>query len=113
MGLVEKIKTDNKNVFMNLEQFGSRHTWNGIPFLCVTDEESAMIRKNHNVVDISWDNNTRETILYLPTGTFPGKAWPNEQGFFDRRSVKILQVQEDCGMQTILLVEYTRKAVGG
>lgn len=90
-------------MFMNTEHFASVHTWNGIPFTCVTDEESALKRKNNNVVDISWDNNTREVIFYVPKDDFPGRAEPNEHGVFDARDMKIMQVNEDMDFYTILL----------
>lgn len=111
MSLKDKAERDNRGVYQNLEQYASRHTWNGIPFVCVTDEETALKRKNWNVVDISWDNNTRETILHVPTADFPGRAAPNEQGYFDGKAVKVLQVNEDMGMSTIVLITYEAKAV--
>lgn len=103
MSLKDKILDDNRRVFMNLDHFASVHTWNGVPFTCVTDEESALKRKNNNVVDISWDNNTREVIIYVPKADFPGRAEPNEHGVFDSRDMKIMQVNEDIEFYTILL----------
>lgn len=113
MALRDKILTDNRRVYQNEDQFASRHTWNGIPFVCVTDEETALKRKNNNVVDVSWDNNTTETVVYVAKDDFPGRAMPNEHGLFDRRTVKILQVNEDMGMLTIMLVANEPKAVAG
>ena len=89
---------------MNTQHFASTHTWNGIPFICVTDEESALKRKNNNVVDLSWDNNTREIMIYVPEEDFPGRAVPNEHGWFDNMDMRILQVNSDMGMLTIVLV---------
>lgn len=111
MSLADKVAADNRGVYLNQDQFASWHTWNGVRFLCVTDEETALKRKNNNVIDISWDNNTRETALYVPKGQFPGRAVPNEHGIFDKRYMKILQVNEDMGMLTIILVAYEAKAV--
>lgn len=111
MSLNEKISSDILTVFENREHFASEHTWNGRKFVCVTDEEAALKRKNNNVVDVSWDNNTIETVLYVKKEAFPGRAMPNEHGFFDNRDMKILQVNEDMGMLTILLTAYQSKAV--
>lgn len=111
MALRDKVLEDNRRVYENGDQFASAHTWNGVPFRCVTDEETALKRKNWNVVDISWDNNTRETILYLPKEDFPGRANVNEHGFLDGKSMKILQINEDMGMLTIVLISYEAKAV--
>lgn len=104
MSLKDRIERDNSRVFMNLQHFAEEHTWNGTPILCVTDDDVALKRKNNNVVDISWDNNTRETMVYIPRDKLPGKANPNTQVFFDNREMKVLQVQEDGGMLSILLV---------
>lgn len=112
MALTDKISSDNLIVFENLAHFASEHTWNGRKFVCVTDEETALKRKNNNVVDVSWDNNTIETVLYVRKTDFPGRAMPNEHGFLDNKSMKILQVNEDMGMLTILLSSYLSKAVG-
>jgi len=96
---------------MNMGHFAETHTWNGHPFTCVTDEETALKRKNNNVNDISWDNNTMETMVYVPVEDWPGRRVPNEHGFFDHRHMKILQIQEDMGMLTIVLMTVSPKAV--
>ena len=111
MALKDRIKDDLTRVFMQEEHFSERHTWNGRTFMCVTDDEAALKRKNNNVNDISWDNNTTETLVYVPEENWPGRAVPNEHGFFDRKPMKILQVQNDMGMLAILLVANITKAV--
>lgn len=111
MALSDKVARDNLAVFENETHFASRHTWNGIPFTCVTDEETALKRKNNNVVDVSWDNNTTEIVLYVRKEDFPGRVQPNEHGFFDGKPMKILQKNEDMGMLTITLIAYETKAV--
>ena len=103
MALKDRIPRDNHKVFMNEDHFAEVHTWNGIPFLCVTDEEVALKRKNNNVNDISWDNNTMETLVYVREEDWPGRQVPNEHGYFDNRHMRILQIQNDMGMLTILL----------
>lgn len=49
--------------------------------------------------------------MYTPVEGFPGRALPNEHVIFDNRPMKILQVQEDMGMYTILLMSNDPKAV--
>lgn len=111
MALKDRIEADIRRVFVNHEHFAETHTWNGRKFSCVTDEEAALKRKNNNVVDLSWDNNTTETLVYVHKDDFPGRAMPNEHGFFDKRPMKILQVNEDMGMLTIALVSFDPKKV--
>ena len=111
MALKDRISEDRARVFMNNEHFAESHTWNGVAFVCVTDEESALKRKNNNAVDVSWDNNTRETLVYVPEEKFPGRAIPNEHGFFDGIPMKILQVNDDMGMLAIMLVASEPKVV--
>lgn len=111
MALKDRIHDDIARVFMNHGHFAEYHTWNGRTFQCVVDEETALKRKNNNVVDISWDNNTTETLIYTPVEGFPGRVVPNEHVIFDKKSMRILQVQEDMGMYTILLCSFDPKAV--
>lgn len=113
MSLKTRIDADRRRVFMRMDHFADTHTWNGIPFTCVTDEETALKRKNNNVNDISWDNNTRETVVYVPKEDWPGRMVPNEHGYFDHVYMKIQQIQEDMGMLTIVLSTYSPKAVAG
>lgn len=111
MPLKDMIKDHLKRIYMNMDHFAQWHTWNGRRFPCVTDEETALKRKNNNVVDVSWDNNASETLIYTPVEGFPGRALPNEHVIFDAKPMKILQVQEDMGMYTILLMSNDPKAV--
>ena len=111
MALKDRIADDLTRVFMQEDHFSEEHTWNGIPFHCVTDEEAALKRKNNNVNDVSWDNNTSETLVYVPAQNWPGRIVPNEHGYFDNRAMKILQIQNDMGMLAILLVANMPKAV--
>lgn len=113
MPLNERIPEDIGRVFINHDHFASWHNWNGVRFPCVTDEEAALKRKNNNVVDVSWDNNTTETLVYVDKGKFPGRALPNEHGLFDGKRMKITQVQDDMGMLAILLVSLDGKPIAG
>lgn len=110
MALKDRVLADLLRVFINAEHFATTHNWNGMDFLCVTDEEAALKRKNNSTVDISWNNNTRETLVYVAKTEFPGAAEANLQGLFDGTPMKILQVQEDMGMLAILLVANYVKA---
>ena len=58
IALKYRILLDNHRIFMNQDHFAETHTWNGVPFVCVPDDNEAMKRKNNNVVDIGWDGNT-------------------------------------------------------
>lgn len=111
MALTDKIADDRKRVFLNLQHFASEHTWNGVRFLCVTDEEIALKRKNNNVVDISWDNNTLDTVIYVREEDFPGRPIPNERGYFDGMYMKIMQRNGDMGILTLVLATTAAKAV--
>ena len=104
MSLKSRIDRDRSRVFLQMNHFADAHTWNGVAFTCVTDEETALKRKNNNVNDLSWDNNTRETLVYVRKEDWPGHTpVPYELGYFDRMSMRILQVNEDMGMYSILL----------
>jgi len=104
MSLNDRILDDINRVFINQDHFAERHNWNGTEFTCVTDEEAALKRKNNNVVDVSWDNHTTETLVYVAASEWPGPTEPNVHGTFDHKDVRILQIQSDAGMLAILLV---------
>lgn len=112
MALVDRIDRDILRVFINHKHFASWHSWNGQRFQCVVDEESALKRKNNNVVDLGWDNNTREVLVYVRADEFPGRPQPNDHGHFDNKPMKILQVNEDMGMLCIALVANYAREVG-
>ena len=111
MSLKERIDADRSRVFLRQDHFAEYHTWNGITFNCVTDDEVALKRKNNNVNDLSWDNNTIDTVVYVRDEDWPGRKNPNEHGYFDNAHMKILQIQEDMGILTILMTSVAPKAV--
>ena len=104
MSLKDRIAADRSRVFMQENHFAEWHTWNGVKFLCVVDEDTALKRKNNNVNDISWDNNTRSILLHTPLKDFPGgEPEPNTQVIFDRKTMTVLSVVNNMGMLDIQL----------
>ena len=105
MALKDRISRDIGRVFMNFSHFGETHYWNGIPIVCVPDEEEALKRKNNNVNDISWDSNTRNILIHTPLAGFPGgkEPEPNTHVVFDKRPMKVLSVVHNMGMLGIQL----------
>lgn len=104
MSLRDRYEKDNHRVFMNPKHFAKKLSWGGREIICITDDDNALKRKNNNVVDISWDNNTTETTVYVPADVLARKPEPNTMVFFDNREMKVLQVQKDGGMFAIVLV---------
>ena len=105
MALKDRIERDISRCYMQENHFAEKHYWNGFEIICVPDEEEALKRKNNNVNDISWDNNTRKILIYTPLATFPGgKApEPNTHVMFDKRPMKILDIDINKGMLGIML----------
>lgn len=105
MPLKDRIHRDISRCFMRTDQFSEKHYWNGAEITCVTDEEEALKRKNNNVNDISWDNNTRSLLIHTPLEGFPGgrEPEPNTQVMFDSRSMKVLEVSHNMGVLGIVL----------
>lgn len=92
---------------MNMEQLGETHYWNGAEIECVPDDQEALKRKNNNVNDVSWDNNTRVLLIHTPVDTFPeDRPEPNTQIVFDRVTMKVLDVHDNIGMYDILLTVF-------
>lgn len=104
MSLVEKIERDIGRCFMRTDHFGEIHYWNGFEITCVPDEEDALKRKNNNVNDISWDNNTRNLLIHTPLASFPGgEPEPNTHVMFDRKPMMVKDVVHNMGVLGIYL----------
>ena len=88
-----------------MDHFAETHYWNGEEITCVPDEEEALKRKNNNVNDISWDSNTRKILIHVNESEFPGEELPepNTHVFFDRKPMRVLDVNINMGMLDILL----------
>lgn len=105
MALKDRIAEDIDRIFMQMDHFAETHYWNGFEITCVPDDEESLKRKNNNVNDISWDNNTREILIHTPLATFPGgrEPEPNTHIMYDKRPMKVLDVQHNMGLLDILL----------
>ena len=105
MALKDRIAVDVHRIFMQKDHFAETHYWNGEEITCIPDEEEALKRKNNNVNDISWDNNTRNKLIHTPLDDFPGgEPEPNTHVIFDRKPMKVLSVDSAKGMLHIMLV---------
>lgn len=105
MALKDRIAEDINRIFMQMDHFAETHYWNGYEITCVPDDEEALKRKNNNVNDISWDNNIREILIHTPLDGMPGgtEPEPNTHVMFDKRPMKVLDVQHNMGLLDILL----------
>lgn len=104
MSLRERIFEDVTRIFEQLDHFAEIHYWNGSEITCVPDEEEAIKRKNNNVNDISWDNNTRSLLIHVPVENFPGgEPEPNTQITFDKKPMRVIEVSHNMGMYDIVL----------
>lgn len=104
MALKDRIANDITRCFMRQDHFAETHYWNGAPIICVPDEEEAIKRKNNNVNDISWQENTRQILIHTPLDGFPGgEPEPNTHVMFDKRPMKVLSVARNMGMLDIML----------
>lgn len=107
MALKDLVLDHNHRVFMNMDHFGETHYWNGVEFICVPDDAEALKRKNNNVNDISWQENTRQILIHTPLDTFPEPMIePNTQVIYDTHQMKVLDVHVNKGMLDILLSVY-------
>lgn len=105
MALKDRIAEDINRVFLQKDHFAETHYWNGDEITCVPDEEEALKRKNNNVNDISWDSNTRKILIHVKEAKFPGAEppEPNTHILFDRKPMRVLDVNINMGMLDILL----------
>lgn len=111
MALKDRIQRDNHKIFMNGDHFADVHSWNGIAFTCAMDDTEALKRKNNNVNDISWEQDTVDKVLFVPEDSLPARAQPNEQVIFDGVLMKVLRVVDAVGMKEIHLTISWAKGV--
>ena len=105
MALKSRIEEDIRRIFLQTDHFAEIHYWNGKEIICVPDEEEALKRKNNNVNDISWDSNTRKILIHVKEADFPGQEppEPNSHVVFDRKKMRVIDVDVNMGMLDILL----------
>lgn len=105
MALRDRVANDIGRCFLRAQHFAETRHWNGVPILCVPDEEMALKRKNNNVSDISWDNNTRSVVLHTPLEGFPGgrEPEPNTHVMLDNRQMRVVSVAVNMGVLDITL----------
>ena len=111
MALKDRIPRDNLSIFMNTDHFANTHTWNGETFTCVEDDTEALKRKNNNVNDIGWQEDTVDKVLFVPEDSLPARAQPNEQVIFDDVLMRVSNVIDAIGMKEIHLTVGYGKAV--
>lgn len=111
MALKDRIPRDNHKVFMNTDHFAEEHTWNGLAFTCVPDDTEALKRKNNNVNDIGWQEDTVDKVIFVPEDSLPARAQPNEQVIFDGVMMRVSNVIDAIGMKEIHLSLGFAKAV--
>lgn len=104
MAFKDRLQHDLDAVIFNVDSTGEYHTWNRHTIRCHVDEETALRRKNENVIDVGWDNTTTEKVIYASVEGFPSRPVPGMNVFFDDRPYRVLQAQDDMGMYTILIV---------
>ena len=106
MSLKDRIENDISRTFMREDHFATTHFWNGQKIVCVVDEEESLKRKNSNVNDISWDNNSRQKLIHTPLKGFPGgkEPEPNTQIVFDKKPMLVLEVLNNMGLLDIWLI---------
>lgn len=113
MAFKDRVEKDISRIYMNLDHFAEIHYWNGYEIKCVPDEEESLKRKNNNVNDISWDNNTRKVLIHTPLKDFPGgvEPEPNSHIIFDRKQMRVLDVVNNMGMLGILLTAFDPREI--
>lgn len=108
MSLKDRIADDNARL-MNTGQFGEKHQWNDTEITCVLDSETALKRKNNNVVDVAWDFSSEEIVVIAPASAFDKKPMPQQRVLLDKNFWIVLQVGDDEGMLNILLARKVAK----
>lgn len=108
MSLKGRIADDISRIFMQADHFAETHYWNGQPIICVPDEELSTKKSSADSREVSWAANGRSLLIHTPLESFPGGAEPeiNSQIVFDRKQMRVVNVEHNMGMLGIMLRAY-------
>lgn len=105
MNFREMLDDDIKNVFLNVEEFGSEHFVEGKKITCIFDDEALRERQSGNELGVSESS----MLLYACVNDLPSQKGAGEHLLVDGKEYVIDDWAVNMGMATIALSQ-TRTA---
>ena len=101
MNFKEMVANDIENVFLNIDEFGTTHTFNGREIKCVIDEEKFQNKQKNGLI-------TQEEgfTVFVGEKDLRIKPHPGEMMTLDGETYEVMLSKFDMGMHEIDLVKY-------
>lgn len=106
MGFKETIANDVNNTFLNLEEFGSTHTFNGREIKCVIDEEKFQNKQKNGLISTEEGTFQEGFTLFVGENDLKIKPHPGEEMTLDGKTYEVVLSKFDMGMHEIDLARF-------
>ncbi len=99
MTFKEMLQDDIQNVFLNLDEFGSKHFFEGKEITCIFDDEALRARQSGAELGVS----ESDVLIFAATDDLPCRKGAGEHILIDGREHIINTWDENMGMTQITL----------
>lgn len=99
MSLQEILENDIKNVFLNVDEFGSKHLIESKEIICIFDDEALRERQAGAELGVSESS----LLIFARTKDLPCRKGVNEHLLVDHKEYTIDAWDENMGMTQIAL----------
>lgn len=106
MNFKEMVANDINNVFLNLEEFGSTHTFNGREIKCVIDEEKFQNKQKNGLITTEEGTSQEGFTLFVGENDLRIRPHPGEEMTLDGKTYEVVLSKFDMGMHEIDLARY-------
>lgn len=106
MNFKEMVANDINNVFLNLEEFGSTHTFNGREIKCAIDEEKFQNKQKNGLITTEEGTFQEGFTLFVGENDLRIRPHPGEEMTLDGKTYEVVLSKFDMGMHEIDLARY-------
>ena len=107
MNFKEMVANDIGNVFLNIDEFGTTHTFNGREIKCVIDEESFQEKEINGKITIEGGFYKEGITVFIDKKSLKYKPEGNMRIDFDDKEWIVANCKENFGMYELDLYRYT------
>lgn len=106
MTFKEQIALDNRNVFMNFDEFAEEHVVNGVPMLCIVDNNEMIDREKRYQYKRSLYADgvyIKAILIYVKAEDFGALPATGRSVTFDKKSYIISDAIDEDGIYSLYL----------
>lgn len=106
MNFKEVITNDISKVFINFNEFGTKHTLNGREINCVIDEDKFQLKESKEILSTEEGVMLKGMTVYINSTDLKATPHSGEKFKLDDIRYEVLKCKEDFGVYEIDLVLY-------